>query len=209
MIFAIRKVAFWIRKNFIFLLKKIILIIFILLKKILSEKNYYNSLLYLFHLSPLKFKGYSLENNLDIINKIIQKHSCNTLLDYGCGKAFLYSKKIYNKLIKKYFLYDPYYFRYMKKPQEKYDITVCTDVMEHVKITDINNVIKNINNYSKKVIFFSISTIVAKKKLPDGSNAHVSLLKKTQWIKRIKKFSKKKIIYLRFNSDNKVYNIIT
>lgn len=42
----------------------------------------------------------------------------------------------------------------MKKPQEKYDITVCTDVMEHVKKADINNVIKNINNYSKKVIFF-------------------------------------------------------
>ncbi len=205
-----RKVAFQIRKNFIFLLKQIILIIFIFLKKILSEKNYYNSLLYLFHLSPLKFRGYSLENNLAIINKIIQKHSCNTLLDYGCGKAFLYSKKkIYNKLIKKYFLYDPYYYRYMKKPQEKYDITVCTDVMEHVKKADINNVIKNINNYSKKVIFFSISTLLAKKKLFDGSNAHVSLLKKNQWIKRIKKFSKKNmIIYLVFNKENKVYNII-
>lgn len=155
--------------------------------------------LYLFYLRPLKFKGYSLENNL---------RTCNTLLDYGCGKAFLYSnKKIYNKLIKKYFLFDPYYFRYMKKPQEKYDITICTDVIEHVKKIDINNVIKNINNYSKKVIFFSISTILAKKKLFDGSNAHVSLLKKTQWIKRIKKFSKNKIIYLRFNSENKVYNI--
>ena len=91
---------------------------------------------------------------MHIINKIIQKHCCNTLLDYGCGKAFLYEKKIYNKLIKKYFLYDPYYLWYMKKPQEKYDITVCTDVMEHVKKADINNVIKNINNYSKKVIFF-------------------------------------------------------
>jgi hypothetical protein len=150
MIVTIRKLAFQIKNKFFLFIKKIILIIFIVLKKILSEKNYYNFQLYCFHLRPLKFKGYSLENNLHIINKIINKHCCNTLLDYGCGKAFLYEKKIYNKLIKKYFLYDPYYFRYMKKPQEKYDITVCTDVMEHVKKADINNVIKNINNYSKK-----------------------------------------------------------
>lgn len=201
---TIKNVAFQITKE-------IILIIFITLKKILSEKNYYNFQLYLFHLSPLKFKGYSLENNLYIINKIIQKYSCNTLLDYGCGKAYLYSrKKLYNKLIKKYFLYDPYYFRYMKKPQEKYDITVCTDVMEHVKKTDINNVIKDIDNYSKKVIFFSISTILAKKKLFDGSNAHVSLLKKTQWIKKIKKILKKRMnVYIRFNNENKVCYIAT
>jgi len=97
----------------------------------------------------------------------------------------------------------------MKKPQEKYDITVCTDVIEHVKKADINNVIKNINNYSKKSNFFFNFNSISKKKLFDGSNAHVSLLKKNQWISRIKKFSKNKIVYLRFNSEIKVYNITT
>ena len=99
-------------------------------------------------------------NNLNHINKIIQRHSCNSLLDYGCGKAFLYSKKkLYNKLIKKIFLYDPYYFRFIKKPRDIYDITICTDVMEHIKKKDINKVIKNISHYTRKVIFFSISTV--------------------------------------------------
>jgi len=183
--------------------------IFFFIKKLIPEKNYYNFLLYILHLHPLKFKGYSLENNLNHINKIIQRHSCNSLLDYGCGKAFLYSKKkLYNKLIKKIFLYDPYYFRFIKKPRDIYDITICTDVMEHIKKKDINKVIKNISHYTRKVIFFSISTKLAKKNLPDGSNAHVSLLSTDLWIKRIKTFSKKKmIIYLRFNNENKIYKI--
>lgn len=181
---------------------------FSFVKKLL-KKNYYNFLLYFFHLFPSNFKGYSLENNLNIINKVIQRHSCSSLLDYGCGKALMYSKKkLFNKSIKKIFLYDPYYFKFMIKPSDKYDITICTDVMEHIKKRDANTVIKNINKFTKKAIFFSISTELAKKHLPDGTNAHINLLKKDIWIKKIKNYQKKNITtYLRFNNENKVYKI--
>jgi nitrogen regulatory protein PII-like uncharacterized protein len=138
-------------------------LLFYFLKKIF-KKNYYDFLLYIYHLSPSKFKGYSLKNNLDIINKIIKKYSCNSLLDYGCGKAMLYSKKkIFNQSIKNIYRYDPYNFRFMKRPSCQYDITICTDVMEHIKKKDSNNVIKKISDYTNKVIFYSISTQVAKK----------------------------------------------
>ena len=96
----------------------------------------------------------------------------------------------------------------MTKPSDKYDITICTDVMEHIEKRDVNTVIKNINKFTKKAIFFSISTELAKKTLPDGRNAHINLLKKDIWIKKIKKICKKNITtYLRFNNENKVYKI--
>ena len=182
-------------------------LLFSILKKIFKS-NYYDFLLYIYHLHPLKFKGHSLKNNLDIINKLIEKYSCNSLLDYGCGKAMLYSqKKIFNSSVKKIFRYDPYYLRFIKKPSCQYDITICTDVMEHIKKKDSNNVIKKISDYTNKVIFYSISTQVAKKNLYDGTNAHVNLIKKNEWIKKIKKFSKNINIYIRFNNEIKVYKL--
>ena len=79
--------------------------------------------------------------------------------------------------------------------------------MEHIKKKDSNNVIKKISDYTNKVIFYSISTQVAKKNLYDGTNAHVNLIKKNEWIKKIKKFSKNINIYIRFNNEIKVYKL--
>ena len=46
--------------------------------------------------------------------------------------------------------------------------------MEHIKKKDSNNVIKKISDYTNKVIFYSISTQVAKKNLYDG-RPHIGL----------------------------------
>ena len=80
--------------------------------------------------------------------------------------------------------------------------------MEHVENKNLVNVIKNISNFTSKSVFFSISTIPAKKILPDGSNAHVTLKKPGQWKEIIKSNMPQTIkIYIRFDKD-KTVNIL-
>ena len=48
-------------------------------------------------------------------------------------------------------LYDPAYPKYNKlSKKKKYDIVVCTDVMEHIAEQDIDYVLKDILSHSKK-----------------------------------------------------------
>ena len=176
--------------------------------KFFFGKYYYHFLLRIMHLKSNVFKGYSLKPNIDCLNKIIEQDNIETLLDYGCGKALEYQPNPFKNKHLEIYLFDPYYLKYKKRPTKKYDLTICTDVMEHVENKNLVNVIKNISNFTSKSVFFSISTIPAKKILPDGSNAHVTLKKPDQWKEIIKSNMHQTIkIYIRFDKD-KTVNIL-
>ena len=186
-----------------FKFKEIIFKIF----KIFLGRYYYSFLLKLMHLKKNTFKGYSLRNNIHHINEIIKNHNIESLLDYGCGKALEYNPNPYNKSLE-IFLYDPFYKRFNLLPKKQYDLVVCTDVMEHVEKTNINNVLNHINSFSNRAVFFSISTNLAKKNLPDGQNAHVTILSDQEWKNLIKKnFSEKISIYVKFNENSEMTKI--
>jgi hypothetical protein len=159
------------------------------------------------HCKKNAFKGHSLENNIKYLDKIIYDLSINSLMDFGCGKPIFYNPSPYKKELEIY-LYDPYYYKYRVAPLKKYDLVIATDVMEHIEKNNVNNVIQQIISYAKKAIYLSICTRPAKKKLPDGSNAHVNIMSNLQWIKIITKFKKKDLkIFIRFDENSKL-NII-
>ena len=90
-------------------------------------------------------------------------------------------------------MYDPYFIKYRKLPK-KYELLICTDVMEHIQKHEIEDSLIKMDNYSIKNLYFSICTRPAKKLLPDGQNAHVTLMSKQAWIAIIKNISKEKNI---------------
>ena len=153
------------------------------------------------HKEEGKFRGISLVPLVPTLINVTKENNCKTLLDYGCGKAIPYSKKECKSIgLKKpvqelcnldsFDLYDPAYPKYNKLSKKKYDIVVCTDVMEHIAEQDIDWVLKDILSHSKKTVFLNISCQPAlkhfKKGKFKGQNVHVSVFHGTWWSDKVK-----------------------
>jgi len=153
------------------------------------------------HKEEGKFRGISLVPLVPTLFNIIKENNCKTLLDYGCGKAIPYSKKECKSIgLKKpvqelcnldsFDLYDPAYPKYNKLSKKKYDIVVCTDVMEHIAEQDIDYVLKDILSHSKKTVFLNISCQPALKHFKEGKfkgqNVHISVFDGVWWSDKVK-----------------------
>ena len=153
------------------------------------------------HKEEGKFRGISLVPLVPTLFNIIKENNCKTLLDYGCGKAIPYSKKECKSIgLKKpvqelcnldsFDLYDPAYPKYNKLSKKKYDIVVCTDVMEHIAEQDIDYVLKDILSHSKKAVFLNISCQPALKHFKEGKfkgqNVHISVFDGNWWSDKVK-----------------------
>ena len=147
-----------------------------------------------------KFKGISLVPLVPTLMSIIKENNCKTLLDYGCGKAIPYDKdrckevdlrhpiqKLCN--LKSFDLYDPAYKKYATLPDKKYDIVVCTDVLEHIAEQDLDYVLTQILSRSNKVVFLNICCKPALKHFKEGKfkdkNVHISLFEPDWWGRKI------------------------
>jgi hypothetical protein len=153
------------------------------------------------------FKGISLIPFVPIIGDIIKKNKCETLFDYGCGKGIPYTKDfkaadptnkhkeftkpvqdIWN--IKEFFLYDPACPEYNKLPTKKYDIVLCTDVLEHIPEDDLDWVIRDVLSYANKIAFINVCSQEAKKTFLTGKhkgrNVHVSIFSHEWWTDKCK-----------------------
>ena len=148
------------------------------------------------------FLGYSLTKWILKIQEIIKTNNCNSLLDFGCGKAFLYKNKFkigdkeFTNLsdfwnLKNIYLYDPGLEEYSDYPKGKYDGIICTDVVEHIPEDDVLNFIDELFKLSNKFIFVVIATMPASKFFDDGKNIHLSLKDQEEWKKIFLEFKKK------------------
>jgi hypothetical protein len=148
------------------------------------------------HQEEGKFKGISLVPLVPTLMSLVKENNCKTLLDYGCGKAIPYDKdrckevdlrhpiqKLCN--LKSFDLYDPAYEKYATLPDKKYDIVVCTDVLEHIAEQDIDYVLTEILSHSKKIVFLNISCQPALKHFKEGKfkgkNVHISVFDPSWW----------------------------
>ncbi len=153
----------------------------------------------LFHKNGIKnqpgfstFLGYSLSKWIFKIKDVSIGSNSETLLDFGCGKGFLYKNKFtvdnkeYKNLkefweISDIYLYDPAVKEYDVYPKKKYDGVICTDVIEHIPENDVISFIDNLFKLSNKFIFVVIATIPASKYFDDGNNIHLSLKNINIW----------------------------
>lgn len=125
-----------------------------------------------------------------IIKQIINKNNIDTLLDYGSGKGDRYfnqsnfGNEEYPPL-KKYWDIKPTLFDpgvpYHKPLNQVFDIVISIDVLEHIPVEDLNWVINEIFNFSKKIVFLNVACYPAERTFPDGKNLHVSLFPPMWW----------------------------
>lgn len=139
---------------------------------------------------PDFFKGHSIVAYLPEIIQLIKSSNIKSVIDYGCGKAEAWE---YYKLkqmlgLEQVILFDPGVERYATKPNKQADLIICIDVMEHVPEHLVDDVMDTICDYSKKAIFFGISTRTSTKLLVDGSNAHATVKPEEWWRNKFSRY---------------------
>ena len=108
----------------------------------------------------------------------------HAILDYGCGKGgtALWLQSLIKKQPLAIDLYDPGHELYKHTPlREKYDLVYSCDVLEHIEREDLDATIEHTQALSGHNIHI-IDMTPAKKHLPDGRNAHVTLMNTHEWI---------------------------
>jgi len=78
-------------------------------------------------------------------------------------------------------LYDPAVEGCDKLPEGRYDLVVCTDVLEHLHPDDTEMVVDRLVKYTRRHLFCCIALTPAKKTFPDGTNLHTNLHTKEYW----------------------------
>lgn len=106
-----------------------------------------------------------------------------SVLDYGCGRGDLVAH-FWADGRRRIAKYDPAVPQHETMPDGSFDLVLCTDVMEHILMADVDMVLREIRRKSHKVLF-TISLRPARAKLPDGRNAHVTLLSAKEWTRWI------------------------
>jgi hypothetical protein len=132
------------------------------------------------------------------IRALVKETGSKTLLDYGCGKGLQFregdAKKLHAKLkvycdswqealgVDSILGYDPACEPYAALPVGQYDGCYCIDVLEHIPDADVHWILDEIFSYARKFVFLTIATVPAKKTLPDGRNAHITLREPGWWL---------------------------
>lgn len=106
-----------------------------------------------------------------------------SILDYGCGQARTvdWLAKIFDATA---YRYDPGLPDFATLPDVRADLVICTDVMEHIPLEDIDRVLAEIRGVSGNA-FFNISCVKAAEILPNGENAHCTVRPARWWANRV------------------------
>ena len=122
----------------------------------------------------------------DMLEKIINDLNISSVLDYGCGKSKLLDLIKKNKKIKIY-RYDPAIKKYSKLTKNKTDLVICTDVLQHVPLYDLDRVLKEIKSKGIYILFY-IKCTNHKTKLPNGTYANCTVYDKKWWLEKLSNY---------------------
>ena len=145
------------------------------------------------------FAGLSVLQHADSIGKMVRVAHAKTLLDFGCGRGDAYRSphKVYKQWSldrKNITLYDPAFLRDNELPRGKFDVVVCSDVLEHVPEEEVDAFIERLFGYAKRGVWASVCCRPAKKFFPDGRNLHVTVKKYEWWREKFEAASMRHLV---------------
>lgn len=133
------------------------------------------------------FRGLSILQHRKQIAKLARRIGARTLLDYGCGAGEAYSAphKLHHDLLisrAKVTLYDPAFPKYAREPRGKFDLVLCSDVLEHVPEDQVDAFVENLFSHAEKAVWASVCCRAAKKCFPGTEvNLHVTIRDYAWW----------------------------
>ena len=89
------------------------------------------------------------------------------------------------------YCYDPAYTPFNQLPNKKFDGVISTDVLEHCPEEDIPWILDEIFGYATRFVFANVACYPAKKRLPNGENAHCTIREPEWWQRLLSEVSSK------------------
>lgn len=130
------------------------------------------------------FESRILRKDLKVL---FEKHNISTVLDYGCGgsdwdiKGFdpesgTSAKEFFG--LKNVCRYEP-----ARNLDERKicDAVINFDVLEHIFISDVPNVVRDLFQNARKLLIVNVACYPASATLPDGTNAHITIRDPNWW----------------------------
>lgn len=115
-----------------------------------------------------------------------KRYNIQTALDYGCGQHVMAQE--FPQV--NWTGYDPGIPERAQKPNGKFDLVICTDVMEHIEDEYIDAVLQEIANYAKQVAFLEIACAPAHDKFQSGprqgEDVHISVHPPAWWEEKVR-----------------------
>lgn len=140
------------------------------------------------------FPGQSLFAHLASIKRLIDLHGARTILDYGAGKGLQYrprpivldGRHVADGVaeywdVDEVHCYDPGYAPHSARPEGRFDGVISTDVLEHCPEEDLAWILGEIFGYAARFVYLNVACFPARKTLPNGENAHVTLRAPEWW----------------------------
>jgi hypothetical protein len=140
------------------------------------------------------FDGRSLRPQAARIRRLIVATDARTILDYGSGKGQQYDpapleiagEGRWDSVIDYWDVdevrcFDPAYPPYRERPSGVFDGVISTDVLEHCPEEDIPWIVSEMFSFASKFIFATIACYPARKRLPNGENAHCTIRPREWW----------------------------
>ncbi len=118
------------------------------------------------------------------IRRLVQQTGAHTLMDYGCGRGDPWRGGLAQRLgCSSHFLYDPAFRTHDVLPKQgaHFDGVLCSDVLEHVPENEVPAFVQSLFDYADRFVWASVCCRPAKKKLPDGTNMHVTVRPMEWW----------------------------
>lgn len=119
------------------------------------------------------------ELHLETVARVVRAQQPRSILDYGCGRSDLVAH-FWNDGARRIARYDPAIPMWKQMPEGDFDLALVCDVMEHIPMASVDRVLAEVRGKAPAAVF-TISTKLARAKLPDGRNAHVTLLTRSEW----------------------------
>jgi len=123
-----------------------------------------------------------------VLSLILQYRRKNpTVLDFGAGERTLEMTAKWAMPHLKVTSYDPGMEGIDRLPEDIWDFTVCTDVLEHIEPQFLDSTIDLIRARTHCAAYFIIAVAKAKAILPDGRNAHLIIQPADWWMTQLMK----------------------
>ncbi len=140
------------------------------------------------------FPGSSLAAHVTRIKRLIDATGARTILDYGAGKGAQYrphpvivgGAHVADGIAEYWDVdevrcFDPGYAPHSALPEGSFDGVISTDVLEHCPEEDLPWILDEIFGYAKSFVYLNVACFPARKTLPNGENAHITVRPPEWW----------------------------
>ena len=150
------------------------------------------------------FGGSSLTPHVSVIGRLVAEHHPATLLDYGSGKGQLYQDSPAHEAGGRHKVlgdwpgvaitcYDPGYEPYADEVEGQFDAVISTDMLEHVPEEDVPWVLDELFARAKRFLYLVAACFAARKHLPDGQNAHCTIMPPAWWVGQLEAAARRRV----------------